>query len=131
MPGEVGGGLAQILFMLVAFGGIVYFLMIRPQQQQRKKHEQMVAALKRGDGVILQGGIYGKVAKINDENLEVEIAQDVVVRQVKSMVLSVVEKPQPLPKKTAARSSAAKSTTAKAAPKKRTSPAKTDQTDAQ
>ena len=139
MGAEAGGGLAQILFMLVAFGGIVYFLMIRPQQQQRKKHEEMVANMKRGDGVILQGGLYGKITKINDEDLEIEIAQDVVIRQVKSMILSVIEKPQPMPKKAASRASTAKSSTAKssttkAAPKKRTSRAKAadaDQPDAE
>lgn len=121
-----GGGLAQILFMLVAFGGIVYFLMIRPQQQQRKKHEEMVANMKRGDGVILQGGIYGKITKINDEDLEIEIAQDVVIRQVKSMVISVLEKAQPMPKKAATRAAS----TTKAAPKKRASRAKSDDADA-
>ena len=106
-----GGGIAQILFMLVAFGAIMYFLMIRPQQQQRKKHEEMVSHIKRGDRVILQSGLHGKVTHVGDTKLNVEIAPDVIVEQVKSMILSVESKPVPqAAKKTAAKSSSTKST---------------------
>ena len=116
------GGLGQILFMLVAFGAIVYFLMIRPQQQQRKKHEEMIEGLKRGDHLILQGGLYGKISRIHEDILEIEIAPDVIVQQVKSMVLSVDVKP--LPQKARASKTASASAGGKSAPKKR-APAKT------
>ena len=112
---QAGGGLGQILFMLVAFGAIVYFLIIRPQQQQRKKHEEMVAALSRGDKIILQGGLYGKISKVNDDTLEVEIAPDVIVTQAKSMVMMVQSKPEPKAAKAEAdkKPAAKKTTTAK------------------
>ena len=108
-----GGGLSQVLFMLVAFGGIMYFLMIRPQQQQRKKHEEMVNAIKRGDKVIMQGGLYGKVTHVGEETLNVEIAPEVVVEQVKSMIMTVDAKPEPQAKKAPAKKAAAKKTPAK------------------
>ena len=117
---QAGGGLSQILFMLVAFGAIVYFLMIRPQQQQRKKHEEMIGNIKRGDKVILQGGLYGKVTHVGEEVLSIEIAKDVVVEQVKSMIISVDAKPEPQAKKAAAAKDKA-APAKKAAPKKRTS----------
>ena len=114
------GGLGQILFMLVAFGAIVYFLMIRPQQQQRKKHEEMIESLKRGDHIILQSGLYGNISRIHDDILEVEIAPDVIVNQVKSMVLSVDVKP--LPQKARPAKTASASAGGKSSPKKQTTP---------
>ena len=100
-----GGGLAQIIFMLAAFGGIVYFLIWRPQQQQRKRHEEMVGALKRGDDVILQGGMHGKITRVHDDLLDIEIAPDVVIKQVKSMILTVNAKTEPQAAKSQARKS--------------------------
>lgn len=94
-----GGGLPQMLLLFAAFGGIFYFLLFRPQQQQRKKHAEMIDAVKRGDEVILQGGLHGKVTKVGDDIIEVEIAKDVVIKQVKSMVLTVSGKPEPQSKK--------------------------------
>ena len=89
----------SMLLPIVGMIAIFYFLMIRPQNQQRKKHEEMVARIKRGDKVILQGGIYGRVKHVGEAVLNVEIAPDVVVEQVKSMVLSVEAKPEPQAKK--------------------------------
>jgi len=120
-----GGGFSQILFMVAAFGGIVYFLIWRPQQQQRKKHEEMVGGLKRGDKVIMQGGLYGKVTHVGEETLNVEIASGVVVEQVKSMIMSVDAKPEPqsAKKEPAAKKAPAKRATANKTPAKK-APAK-------
>ena len=75
---------------------IMYFLMIRPQQQQRKAHEAMIAALRRGDQVITSGGFIGKITKVkDDEEVEVELADGVRVRVVRSTIAKVVNKTEP------------------------------------
>ena len=59
-------------------------LMIRPQQQRVKQHQATIAAVKKGDEVVTGGGIRGRVTKVDDDEVEVEIAQGVKVRVVKS-----------------------------------------------
>ncbi|OUD10654.1 preprotein translocase subunit YajC [Marivivens niveibacter] len=76
--------------------GIMYFLLIRPQQKKVKEHQEMVAALRRGDQVVTQGGVIGKVSKVKDDNeVEVEIAAGVSVRVVRSTITQVVNKTEP------------------------------------
>ena len=87
--------LAQFLPLILIFG-IMYFLLIRPQQQKVKQHKAMVEALRRGDQVVTQGGLIGKVSKVKDENeLEVELAEGVRVRVVKSTIAQVLSKTEP------------------------------------
>jgi preprotein translocase subunit YajC len=69
---------------------IFYFLMIRPQQQRVKQHQAAINAVKKGDEVITGGGIRGKVTKVGDEEAEVEIAQGVKVKVVKSTISQVL-----------------------------------------
>ena len=71
---------------------IFYMLLIRPQQQRAKEHQNAIAAVKRGDEVVTAGGIRGKVTKVSDDEAEVEIAKDVRVRVVKSMISQVLTK---------------------------------------
>jgi len=81
---------------LILIFAIMYFLLIRPQQKKLKDHRAMVAALRRGDQVVTQGGIIGKVSKVKDDNeIEVEIAEGVRVRMVKSTVAQVLSKTEP------------------------------------
>lgn len=75
---------------------IMYFLLIRPQQKKLKQHKAMVDALRRGDQVVTQGGLIGKVAKVKDDNeIEVELAEGVKVRVVRSTVAQVISKTEP------------------------------------
>jgi preprotein translocase subunit YajC len=74
---------------------IMYFLMIRPQQQQRKAHEAMIEALRRGDQVVTSGGFLGKITKVKDDEVEVELAEGVRVRVVRSTIAKVVSKTEP------------------------------------
>ncbi|NOX73949.1 MAG: preprotein translocase subunit YajC, partial [Alphaproteobacteria bacterium] len=68
------GGIGQFLPLVLIFA-IMYFLLIRPQQKKAKVHREMVAALRRGDQVVTQGGIVGKVTKVKEDGeVEVEIA---------------------------------------------------------
>jgi preprotein translocase subunit YajC len=76
---------------------IMYFLVLRPQQQRMKQHKEMVKALRRGDSVVTNGGLVGKVTKVvDDDQIEVEIADGVRVRQMRSMVSEVRAKSEPV-----------------------------------
>ncbi len=86
----------QQLVPLILIFVIMYFLLIRPQQKKAKEHRAMVNALRRGDQVVTQGGVIGKVAKVKDENeLEVEVAEGVKVRVVQSTIVQVLNKTEP------------------------------------
>ena len=87
----------ESLIPLILIFGIMYFLLIRPQQKKLKEHQLMVEALRRGDQVITQGGIMGKVVKVKDEaaEVEVEIATGVTVRVIRSTIATVVSKTEP------------------------------------
>ncbi|MDO1558257.1 preprotein translocase subunit YajC [Brevundimonas sp. 2R-24] len=74
------------LLLLVVFA---YFLLIRPQQQRMKKHQAMIAAMKRGDTVVLSNGMIGKITRIEDAEAMVEVSQGVNVRVVRSMIAEV------------------------------------------
>ena len=75
---------------------IMYFLLIRPQQKKVKEHAAMVEALRRGDQVVTQGGVIGKVTKVKEDGeLEVEIADGVRVRVIKSTIATVMSKTEP------------------------------------
>ncbi|MEM9047556.1 MAG: preprotein translocase subunit YajC [Pseudomonadota bacterium] len=75
---------------------IMYFLLIRPQQKKVKEHKAMVEALRRGDQVVTQGGLIGKVSKVKDEGeLELEIADGVRVRVVRQTISQVLSKTEP------------------------------------
>ena len=89
------GLLMGILPWLLIFA-IFYVLMIRPQQRRVKEHQAAINAVKKGDEVITGGGIRGRVTKISDDEAEVEIANGVKVRVVKS-TLSNVLSPQSKP----------------------------------
>ncbi|MEO0746187.1 MAG: preprotein translocase subunit YajC [Pseudomonadota bacterium] len=81
---------------LILICAIMYFLLIRPQQKKVKEHQQMVEALRRGDQVVTQGGLIGKVAKVKEDNeVEVELAEGVKVRVVKSTIAQVLTKTEP------------------------------------
>lgn len=86
---------AQFVPLILIFA-IMYFLLIRPQQKKVKEHQAMVAALRRGDQVVTQGGILGKVVKVKDDGeLELEIAEGVKVRVIQSTIATVVSKTEP------------------------------------
>jgi preprotein translocase subunit YajC len=88
------GALQFMPFILVFI--IFYILLIRPQQKKLKDHRAMVDALRRGDQVLTQGGIIGKVTKVGDDGvLEVEIADGVKVRMPRSTITTVMNKTEP------------------------------------
>ncbi len=87
--------IGQFIPLILIFA-IMWFLLIRPQQKKMKQHQAMVAALRKGDKVITQGGILGKVTKVKDDNeIEVEIASGVQVTVVRSTITQVLSKTEP------------------------------------
>ena len=90
-PAPQGGdtlmGLIPILVMFV----ILYFLMIRPQMKKAKEHKQMLDALQKGDEVIAVG-IYGKIAKISDAKVTLEIADNVSIQVQKQAITTLLPK---------------------------------------
>ncbi len=95
--GGAGSAFASFVPLILIFA-IMYFLLIRPQQKKVKEHQAMVAALRRGDQVVTQGGVIGKVSKVKEDGsneIEVEIAEGVKIRVVKNTVAQVLNKTEP------------------------------------
>jgi preprotein translocase subunit YajC len=88
--------LIQIIPFILIFI-IMYFLMIRPQQKRQKDHQEMIKNVRRGDQIVMSGGLIGKVIKVNDDNeLELEIADNVRVRVSRSAIADVRSKGEPV-----------------------------------
>jgi preprotein translocase subunit YajC len=95
-----GGSPQDMIIQFLPLIGLVilfYFLMIRPQQRRAKQHQATLAALKRGDMVVLSSGVHGKVVRVEDADLGVEIATGVTVKVRKVMVLEVLSRGAPAP----------------------------------
>ncbi|MBI1217349.1 MAG: preprotein translocase subunit YajC [Rhodobacteraceae bacterium] len=81
---------------LILIFGIMYFILIRPQQKKLKDHRSMVEALRRGDMIVTAGGLVGKVVKVKEDGeVEVEIADGVKVRVIRSTISQVLSKTEP------------------------------------
>src|SRR3990167_7056344 len=89
-PGFLGIDFMSLLPLLL-IAVVFYFLLIRPQQKKAQQHKAILSALKRGDRIVTNGGIIGAVSKIiNEQEVEVEIANDVKVRVARPMIASVI-----------------------------------------
>lgn len=86
-----GGALSQVL-MLVLFGVVFYFILWRPQRKRTKEHQQMLGNLRRGDEVITNGGLLGKITDMQEDILVLNIAENVNIRLQKHAVVSVLPK---------------------------------------
>jgi len=88
---QQGGGLSMIIMMVVLFG-LMYFMMIRPQMKRQKEHRALIAALAKGDEVVTNGGLAGRVEEVGDTFVTVEIAPNVKVKLQKGAVQQVLPK---------------------------------------
>jgi preprotein translocase subunit YajC len=87
---QIGGaGLSSFIFPLLLMFGIMYFMVIMPQQRQRKKMQEMLAALKNGDKIITNGGIYGTINGIDGDTVILKIADQVKIRIARSAIVQV------------------------------------------
>jgi len=92
-PAAGQGGAAAALFQffpLLLIFVIFYFLVMRPQSVRAKQHQAQIAAVKKGDEIVTGGGIRGRVTKVSDEEAEVEVAQGVRIRVIKSTIAQVL-----------------------------------------
>jgi len=94
-----GGGMTSTLIQflpIVLIFVIMYFLILRPQQVKQRQHRELVGNLRRGDTIVTSGGLVGKVAKVDDDELQVEIAEGVRVKVVRGMVAEVRARGEPV-----------------------------------
>lgn len=87
--------LIQMIGLPLMIGGLFYIMIWRPQQKRMKDHAAMLGALKRGDNVVLSSGLIGKIVRVEDKEVGVEIAQGVTVKVVKSLIAEVRGKGEP------------------------------------
>ena len=85
------GGLMSFLPLIIIFV-IFYFLLIRPQMKRAKEHRALVAGLSKGDEVVTNGGLLGKIRDVGDTFLTVELAENVEIKMQKHAVASVMPK---------------------------------------
>ncbi|MCG6658537.1 preprotein translocase subunit YajC [Halomonas campisalis] len=86
-----GSGMAQIV-MLVGFVLIFYFLLWRPQSKRAKQHRELIGSLSKGDEIVIGGGLVGRITKVSDEFISMEISDGTEVNVQKSAVAAVLPK---------------------------------------
>ena len=94
-PAAAGGSTESTLFSLlplVLMFVVLYFIMIRPQMKKQKEHKAMIDALAKGDEVATAGGLLGKVTKLGDIYIGIEVAEGVEVQLQRSAVVQVLPK---------------------------------------
>ncbi|GAB3034372.1 hypothetical protein GCM10027285_16550 [Oleiagrimonas citrea] len=89
--GQAGGGMGFIIMMVVLFG-LMYFMMIRPQMKRQKEHRAMVAALGKGDEVVTNGGLAGRIAEMGESFVTVEVAEGVQIKVQRAAIAQVLPK---------------------------------------
>ena len=86
------GSLLSAILPLVLFLGIFWFLLLRPQQKRQKEHKTMIAAVKKGDEIVTNGGLLGKVTDVGDTFVSVEIADGMEVNVQRVSIASLMPK---------------------------------------
>ncbi len=86
------GGLISALIWMVLLIAIFYFLLYRPQQKQRKQHEEFLKNLKKGDRVITAGGIIGEIKSIEDDTVNLKVAEGTIIKVFKQSITSYYRK---------------------------------------
>ena len=90
---QASGSPSSLFIFIAGMFAIMYFLMIRPQQKQLKEHRALLANLKKGDTVVTQGGIIGRIFLVADKEVQIEVANNVKLRVLKSSVQTVLKDP--------------------------------------
>ena len=89
--GAAGGGIESMLLILLMFG-VLYFMMIRPQMKRAKEHKQMIDALQKGDEVVAAGGVLGRITRLSESYVTLEIANNVEIQVQRPAVQLVLPK---------------------------------------
>ena len=90
-PAPLGGGMVFFGVQMLLVFGIFWFLILRPQRNRVRAHQATIAAVKKGDRVVTGGGLIGRVTKVNDQDVEIELSQGVKVTAVKSTLTEVID----------------------------------------
>ena len=88
---QPGGGMGSIIMLVVLFGAM-WFFMIRPQQKKMKEHQLLIGSLKKGDEVMTNGGLMGRVINLDNFAIDLEIAKNTVVRIQRGVVVQILPK---------------------------------------
>jgi preprotein translocase subunit YajC len=93
-PAAAGGTESTLLSLLplVLMFVVLYFIMIRPQMKRQKEHKAMIEALAKGDEVVIAGGVLGRVAKLGDSVIHVEVSEGVELQVQRPSVVQVLPK---------------------------------------
>ena len=89
--GTAGGGFESMILIVLMFG-VLYFLMIRPQMKRAKEHKTLIDALQKGDEVVTTGGVLGRISKINENYVTLEVADKVEIQLQRPAVQLVLPK---------------------------------------
>lgn len=89
--GAAGGGY-EMFIMIGIFFAIMYFMIIRPQQKRAKEHQSLIGSLSKGDEVETTGGMLGKIVKVGDNSLQIEISEGVAIKLQKHSIAKVLPK---------------------------------------
>jgi preprotein translocase subunit YajC len=98
-PGGQGPGFSDQLLLILVIFGIFYFIVFRPMRKRQREMEQMIAALKNGDRVVTNGGIYGTVVGVSDDVVQLRIADHVKIQVAKSAIARLASEPTAQPSK--------------------------------
>lgn len=90
-PAATGGG-TEMLVMIGIFFAIMYFMIIRPQQKRQKEHKSLMDSLSKGDEVVTNGGMMGKIKGVGDDIIRIELAENVVIKVQKHAIASILPK---------------------------------------
>ena len=92
---QAGGGFMAFLPLIIMVA-IFYFLLIRPQQKKQKDHKAMLDSLQKGDSVITQGGLHGRITGLTDSTITIEVAEKVRVKVQRGYIAAVTGKGEPV-----------------------------------
>jgi preprotein translocase subunit YajC len=98
--GSGGGSLVSVVPIFLIFG-VFYFLVIRPQSKKAKEHQHMLTELKKGDDVVTQGGVIGRITGIKDDEITLQVQEGVRLRILRSAVTGPRKAPEKAPDKAA------------------------------
>lgn len=90
-PAGGGGGFESMILIVLMFG-VLYFLMIRPQMKRAKEHKTMIEALQKGDEVVAAGGVLGRISKLNENYVTLEVSDKVEIQIQRPSVQLVLPK---------------------------------------
>ena len=91
-PAAGAGGGMESIFLIVAMFAVLYFLMIRPQMKRAKEHKTMVEGLQKGDEIVTAGGVLGRISKVGEAHVSLEIAPNVEIQVQRAAVQTVLPK---------------------------------------